>query len=348
MAASKAEKLRREVFLSPRLRRGLDARQLETGAAIAPQIVLAITAEIARAPEDTARAALMEFEEAEDRFPIYAPRALWDALHERKSATGVNLETIIHIALLRWIGVEPTQPAVEAAQSASHDELRALVREEMREGLGAIRETIKADLHAELVASLSPPPFALGKLLLGQLGEWGKPQGTRYRMGGEANAGPWRDITDRPPDEWISDFELLEWERDNDLMLRITKEARDGECLLGDDIWPGDILHFRCGLAPQNGDIVVAVGYDVDRQVFGTIKHWYMASPGCIELRSSNPACDTITAFQDQVEIHGVLENHIRRNFRARASSHRAVPTASARRPGKSGPPKVISLQNAA
>jgi SOS-response transcriptional repressor LexA len=185
-------------------------------------------------------------------------------------------------------------------------------------------------VREEIRRATRPLPPTDASKLLSQLGEWTRPKGSEYLLSGQVNAGPWRDLGDLPEGELLSDYEILEWQESKDLMLKITEDAKDGICLIGDDIYPNDILHFRCGLVPENGEIVVVLGYDVSGTAFGTVKHYYKSHEfidgdghGFIELRPSNPECETIQAYEEEIEVRGVLYNHIRRNFRARMQMKR-------------------------
>jgi SOS-response transcriptional repressor LexA/predicted RNA-binding Zn-ribbon protein involved in translation (DUF1610 family) len=162
-----------------------------------------------------------------------------------------------------------------------------------------------------------PLPAEKTNSLLKNLGEWVKPTGHEYIVWGSVNAGPWLDVTDTEPEK-ITDYQLLDWSNDNDMALRITANGADGECLVGDGIYPGDTLQFRCGIAPENGDVVLAVGTDKEGRVFATVKHWHQNDENIIELRPSNDKCATIYAFEHDVEIHGVLINVVQVNWRER------------------------------
>jgi SOS-response transcriptional repressor LexA len=147
--------------------------------------------------------------------------------------------------------------------------------------------------------------------LMNRLGDWIVPQGREVLIAGTVHAGPWRDTSEETP-EITTDQEILSWNRDRDLLLRITANCEDGECLIGDGIFPGDLLQFRNDLQPICGDIVLAIGKDVDGRHFATVKHYHTNGiPGQVELQSSNPECAPIFVRENEIEIHGVLEKHI-------------------------------------
>ena len=131
------------------------------------------------------------------------------------------------------------------------------------------------------------------------------------RISGNVNAGEWRDLG-----EWTniseSTRELLDW-RDGDIIVEIN--PNNGYCLLGDGISPGDRLHFR-PMAPENGDIVLAVGSDENGSRFQVAKHYWRHN-GIVELTGSNREdSDTIRVDVKKMEILGVLVKPLFRDYR--------------------------------
>jgi SOS-response transcriptional repressor LexA len=152
---------------------------------------------------------------------------------------------------------------------------------------------------------------------------------------GVTNAGHWNDMTDEQPEETTM-FDMMEYNHSTDEFWRVNETEGNGLCLTGDDIFPGDIIHFRSGISPNNGDIVLAMGHDLSGRFFVTAKHWYEVGTRygkpVVELRPSNPECSPIKAFEFNVEISGVAISAIRKGLRNRLPNGKIAADTSKRR----------------
>lgn len=140
---------------------------------------------------------------------------------------------------------------------------------------------------------------------------------------GVTNAGPWldADAVGELPRHGMLD--LMGYNPKTDTMYVINDQEHSGLCLTGDGLFPGDVIHFRKGMEPTQGDIVLAEGYDVNGHWFVTAKHYYkrgLRYDGLpiIELRPSNSECRIITVFPQNILELSVEISRTHRNLHKR------------------------------
>ena len=147
---------------------------------------------------------------------------------------------------------------------------------------------------------------------------------------GKTNANEWYDAGTEPEEEYpkAGMLDLLSFNKETDVMFVVNEQENSGICLTGDGIYPGDIIHFRKGIQPNNGDIVLAEGFDIEGHWFVTAKHYHVRGLRwnglpIVELRPSNPRCKVIRVFPQNileisVEISRTHRNIHKRNSRGR------------------------------
>ena len=225
------------------------------------------------------------------------PESLNDLLTEAARKRDVNLSEVLVKALRKEL--EGVTDAPQAAPVDIEGVLRNLLKPEM---LRDVSEPIEPEEKPR--PALSPLPEKYQKMLPSHL--------PVFKLSGKVSAGRWREAIEDP--QFLTARDLLSWQNDDeDYLLEINPD--DGDCLSEDGISPGDYVHMRSTPDAENGDIVLAVGQDIDGNQFATLKHWHRRG-NKVELRPSNPKSKTIFAHVKDVEIHGVVMNSIKRNFR--------------------------------
>jgi SOS-response transcriptional repressor LexA len=230
------------------------------------------------------------------------PESLNDLLTRVARERDANLSEVLVKALRAELeGEKPSTPGVETQDI--EQVLRALLKPEM------LRDADDSNNHKEEVLeqprpALSPLPEKYQKLMPSHL--------PVYKLSGKVSAGSWREAIEDP--QFLTARDLLSWQNDDeDFLLEINPD--DGECLTGDGISPGDYVHMRSTAEADNGDIVLAVGCDVEGAPFATLKHWHRRG-NRVELRPSNDKCKMIVAHVKEVEIHGVVMGLIKHSFK--------------------------------